>query len=184
MANMQTLSEMSSRYPLTDKGPMKADGTPGHNYTEVYERYMSPLRNTPIKLLEIGFGGGDSLKMWSDYFDDVEVYCMDNNLGRISEYGYTHKDNIKIFFGDQSDRESIINAYREMGSPQFDIIIDDGSHLSHHISLTFDALFEMLKPGGVYFVEDTPSGMSFSHPHAKNVHYDGELVVIEKESQV
>lgn len=37
----------------------------------------------------------------------------------------------------------------------FDVIIDDGSHLSSHIKISFDVLFQKaLRPGGLYFLED------------------------------
>jgi demethylmacrocin O-methyltransferase len=161
---------------------MKADGTPGHNYTEIYERYISHLRSTSIKILEIGFGGGDSLKLWDDYFDSSEIFCIDNNLSRIEEYGYKHQENIKIFFADQSRSDSIATAMESMGSPTFDIIVDDGSHIEPHINTTFYALFDRLKPGGIYFIEDAPSLMTFSHPEISKSEQFGELIVIEKNS--
>ena len=53
-----------------------------HFYTKIYEKYMSPKKNSPISILEIGVGGytpgkgysdiyagGESLKIWRDYFD-------------------------------------------------------------------------------------------------------------------
>ena len=73
---MKTLSELSLNYPLTDKGPLKNDGSPGHNYTEIYEKYFYNIRNEKISLLEIGFGGGDSLKLWEEYFANSKIYCI------------------------------------------------------------------------------------------------------------
>lgn len=37
----------------------------------------------------------------------------------------------------------------------FDIILDDGSHISEHIITSFTTLFSELKPGGLYVIEDT-----------------------------
>jgi len=39
-----------------------------------------------------------------------------------------------------------------MGS--VDIIVDDGSHLNHHVIHTFEYLFPKLNDGGVYAIED------------------------------
>jgi demethylmacrocin O-methyltransferase len=178
---MESLSELSKKYPLTDKGPIKSDGTPGHNYTEVYEKYLSKYINEEINLFEIGFGGGDSLKLWIDYLKKTTVYCMDNNLSRINEYGYVPDERIKIFYGDQSQKDSILNCYNEMGVEKFDVIIDDGSHYENHIKLTFDTLFDSyLKDGGVYFIEDAPYDMKFDNEKIKKISYFGELIVIEK----
>jgi len=35
-----------------------------------------------------------------------------------------------------------------------DIIIDDGSHLYYDYTATADVLFDQLRPGGVYVIED------------------------------
>ncbi len=37
----------------------------------------------------------------------------------------------------------------------FDIIIDDGSHISSHIISTFEIFWKYLKDKGIYVVEDT-----------------------------
>ena len=37
---------------------------------------------------------------------------------------------------------------------QFDILIDDGSHISSDIILSFIKYFSIVKPGGIYIIED------------------------------
>jgi hypothetical protein len=183
MENMQTLSELSIKFPLIDKGSIKADGTPGHNYTEAYEKYLGSSRQNPVNILEIGFGGGDSLKLWLEYFDDATIFCFDNNLSRIEEYGYTHDDRIKIIYADQLSADSILNAVSQSGREKFDFIIDDGSHIENHINTTFTALFDKLNSGSYYFVEDAPYNMTFSHSDIENIEYSGELIIIKKRNQ-
>jgi hypothetical protein len=179
--NIKNLSELSLKYPLTDKGPIKADGTPGHNYTEIYEENFKNIKNKDLKILEIGFGGGDSLKLWKEYFPKAEIYCIDNNLGRIQEYNYIEEDRIKIFYGDQSDSSSLIESCTNMGVDKFDIIIDDGSHIDSHIIVSFNTLFERyLSPGGLYFVEDYLNTLTYESEHIKNITYKEELTTITK----
>ena len=36
----------------------------------------------------------------------------------------------------------------------FDIILDDGSHIVEHMILSFNTLFKYVKPGGFYIIED------------------------------
>jgi hypothetical protein len=53
---------------------------------------------------------------------------------------------------DQNDSEALTNLCDEYGG--FDIIIDDGSHISEHVVKSFQVLFPRLRPNGIYAVED------------------------------
>ena len=53
---------------------------------------------------------------------------------------------------DQNNKVLLNNIANKYG--KFDIIIDDGSHISKHIINTFDHLFDHLNQNGLYIVED------------------------------
>ena len=63
---------------------------------------------------------------------------------------------VHIFSGDQSDRSFLRSV---VGSPEahdgYDVIVDDGSHVPAHVITSFAALWPLVRPGGVYVVEDT-----------------------------
>jgi len=145
-------------------GPSRIYG--GHNYTDIYEAYLSRLRGEPLRIFEIGIGvngaasreyiahgrnrgGGASLKMWYEYFPRAEIFAIDVNAA-------PHLDNgrVKTFVADQSDAEDIGNVLRLSGNAPFDIIIDDGSHRPDHQQASLGLLFPALKSGGLYFIED------------------------------
>jgi cephalosporin hydroxylase len=42
------------------------------HYLEVYERYFSPYRSKPCKILEIGVQNGGSLQLYKKYFPFAE----------------------------------------------------------------------------------------------------------------
>lgn len=44
-----------------------------HHYLPIYERYLSPLRSRPIRMLEIGVSKGGSLQLWRKYFGPEAV---------------------------------------------------------------------------------------------------------------
>lgn len=120
----------------------------GH-YFHFYDKYFSRYRDKNIKVLEIGVQNGGSLQMWQNYFGKgthVIGMDIDANCKKFDS------DEIKIFIGDQNnlnDLENLINLYKN-----FDIIIDDGSHMNHHQINTFKYLFPYLNEGGTYLVED------------------------------
>ena len=37
-------------------------------FIQLYEKYFSSLKNSKINILEIGVEGGDSLRIWREYF--------------------------------------------------------------------------------------------------------------------
>lgn len=126
----------------------------GHRYAQHYERHFSHLRLAPIHLLEIGIGGyedpakgGESLRMWQDYFPNAKIFGVD-----IADKSQHETDRIKTFKGSQVDFEFLESILQKIG--RVDIIIDDGSHINRHIIETFKFLFPKLAETGVYVVED------------------------------
>jgi hypothetical protein len=126
-----------------------------HLFGQHYQEHFAPLRNKNLKVLEIGVGGyedsssgGDSLRMWKQYFPNSMIYGMD-----IVDKKVLEEDRIKIFQGSQDDEIFLKKFVAETG--KFDIIIDDGSHRNDHVIKTFKILFPQLNNGGIYVVEDT-----------------------------
>ena len=73
-----TLTDLANKYG-TDKGTREC-GT-RHDYTLTYEKFLEPLRNNTLNLLELGVvmegtGGGHSLKMWYEYFTRASLYAL------------------------------------------------------------------------------------------------------------
>ena len=122
----------------------------GLSYLHIYDFYLSHLVDNEINFLEIGVKKGQSHYMWSKYFHhDSKIYGLDIDPRCKS----LEKDNIKIFIGSQTDPE-ILDSILEDCDGTLDVIIDDGSHVNEMTIFTFDYLFESLKPGGIYIIED------------------------------
>lgn len=136
---------------------MDSDKWGSHWYADHYERHFAPFRWKRIKLMEIGIGGdadpsagGGSLRMWERYFRRGQIIGVD-----IHDKSPHAARRISIYKGDQGDSTFLKHVVAETGLP--DIIIDDGSHLNHHVIGSFEVLFPLLKPGGIYAIEDTQS---------------------------
>ena len=120
-----------------------------HHYFEVYERHFSKYRGREIVLLEIGTFQGGSLQMWKHYFGDkAKIYGIDINPDCMQ----VEEENIKIFIGSQSDRDFLQRVIKQL--PPIDILIDDGGHTMQQQIVSFEELFDHIKPDGVYLCED------------------------------
>jgi hypothetical protein len=130
------------------------------SYLKVYDRTFAPLRDKKISLLEIGVQNGGSLEVWSKYFKNAEaiVGCDINPLCRNLSY---QDPRIHLVVGDANAAE-IIKTVTQI-SPRFDVIVDDGSHVSDDIINSFNLYFPLVQPGGIYVVEDTHTLYYKSH---------------------
>ena len=127
------------------------------HYFPVYEKHFGPIRNKPIKILEIGVLNGGSLEMWRYYFPKATIVGID-----IDPNCKQHEqEGINIRVGDQTDEKFLQSLIDEFGD--FDLIIDDGSHHVNHVNKTFQFLFSKLANDGIYFIEDTHAAYWSSH---------------------
>jgi hypothetical protein len=126
-----------------------------HWYTQHYQRYFAPLRHKRLNLLEIGVGGYESaargaasLRMWKTYFPKGRIVGID-----VFDKRHLSEPRIDVRQCDQTDADALLRLAGEYGG--FDIVIDDGSHLNDDVIKTFHILFPILRPNGIYAVEDT-----------------------------
>lgn len=151
-----TLDDLANKFE-TDKGTKYPGGT-RHGYSILYDKILSKYRSSPIRMLEVGIcmegtHGGQSVMMWREYFSDAQIYTFD--IVDMSDHRCI-KEQKDVYFcmGDQSNRYHLDNMYKLFGSTNFDFIIEDGSHKHRDQIISLGKLFQFVKPGGYYFLED------------------------------
>jgi len=119
------------------------------HYLDLYERYFSRFRNTPVRMLEIGVFEGGSLELWRNYFGPKAlIYGIDIDPACASKVSEPNQ----VRIGSQADPAFLASVVEEMGG--VDLILDDGSHKGSHIITSFRTLFPLLSDGGLYAIED------------------------------
>ena len=170
---MTPLCEIANRTGA-DKGPFH------HNYTPIYHKYFQHLRDQPLNLLELGFGGyqypdrgGHGAMMWAEYFLEGTIITTDVHIKQ--PLGHN-----RIFFQQcsQDDKERFAELFSNYGVPQ--IIVDDASHLSSLTVKSFEILFPALSSGGIYVVEDVHTSYWTEHgfdgtPDIFNLHHKSTM---------
>lgn len=140
-----TLTEIANKHTC-DKG---TEWYEKHSYTIEYEKYIPSFGS--YTLLEIGVWHGDSLRMWNEYNPEMKIWGMDNDR---NVYNFINpSENINIYIGSQNNQDDL-NRIIELNNDRFDYIIDDGSHYTSDILISFEHLFPFLSEGGIYFIED------------------------------
>ena len=125
-----------------------------HGYLRHYSTHFRSCRRRAKTVIEIGIGGygdaakgGNSLRLWRDYFPNAHIHGID-----IEDKKSHDGARITTHQGSQADPEFLRSVIDKTGAP--DIVIDDGSHVNEHILASFEALFPLLKEGGLYVIED------------------------------
>lgn len=134
-----TLLDIYPKFSAPDQGGDK--GT-AHSYMEIYSKMLKPEAD----LLEIGVWEGHSLAMFAEYFSGL-VLGLDIDLGRLRYEAPAVNCNA-------TNAQQVADV---LGSKRFDYIIDDGSHKISDQLASLEILWDYLKPGGIYFVEDVQS---------------------------
>lgn len=145
-----------SEKSLTELGQFfETDKTLTHNFTEFYEEKLKHLKNEKINILEIGIMKGESLRMWKEYFPNAVIYAVD-----INDLKYYQEDRIFIEQCDQTDHIKMNSIFPNV---KFDVIIDDGGHSMFQQQFSLISIFNRLKKGGFYILEDLHTSLEYHY---------------------
>lgn len=130
-----------------------------HSYIDFYETLFAG--RTVKRLLEVGIGylelmtpfvpryvHGASLRMWADFLPEAEIFACDIRPDTLINEGRIHS-----MVCDQSNLESLTAMLCAYGT-SFDVVVDDGSHVTEHQIFTARVLLPVMESGSVYCVED------------------------------
>jgi len=122
-----------------------------HSYIEVYEKLFAPIRESCMRILEVGVLHGGSIDLWSKYFSNAEVVGVDPAPQLFYDFSSNHR--VSLFTQNAYDPVFI----ESLGHGTFDIVIDDGPH-THQSMKDFASMHsKLLKPGGILVIEDIQS---------------------------
>lgn len=146
---MTSLAKLFDHYG-TDKGIW--------GYTPAYEKYFASRRHEVLNVLEIGICGyrdipnnvvGASLFCWKDYFPNAQITGLDND----SRFIFNDQDRISTVLCDAYDKMDLVRAMMARRDT-YDFIVDDAVHDPIPQLNLLNDLWGLLRPGGVYAIED------------------------------
>lgn len=116
-----------------------------------YERLLKDFRDRDLRMLEIGVQNGGSLQIWSKYFQNGRKFLgcdIDPACGKLD----FDDPRVSVIVSDAGAPIAKTLTMRVCG--QFDLIIDDGSHMSGDIIRAFLSFFPTLVHDGLFVIED------------------------------
>lgn len=147
---MESLLEIYNKHKKGDW----PDKNSVHSYLPIYEEILAPYRHTAKNMLEIGLMSGESLRMWTEYFDG-KVYgidCIETPIDGLADLRpIIAEGQHNIVIGDATSEEVIEKHFSGI---KWDIVIDDGSHQIEHQLKTIEIFKNRMNKGGMIIIED------------------------------
>jgi hypothetical protein len=112
-------------------------------------------------VFEVGLFDGGSMAFWFECFKPEKHVGIDINQRSDSDYFSRYvtfrklENRLKTYWGtDQGDKRAVRKVIQREFSGPVDLVLDDGSHMYGLTKATFEAAFPLLRPGGLYVIED------------------------------
>lgn len=148
MFNPKYLTQLGMKYQ-TDKSYF-------HLFTEFYDDYFQSFKDKPITILEIGILEGKSLLMLKEFFPLATIHAIDINPTSVN----LKLGDIHTHLCSQTDFNTLNTLFHDI---TFDIIIEDGSHMTSHQQSSLGFFFSFLNPNGIYICEDLHTSYNHSY---------------------
>jgi cephalosporin hydroxylase len=134
----------------------KTDKNTIHSYLPLYQNLLISKKETAKNVLEVGISYGGSIKLWSDFFTNANVYGLD--IINIDIVWEGIKNNEKIILHtsiDAYDNDFFITHFLNKNI-KFDFMLDDGPHSLESMKQFIKLYSQIMTDDGILIIEDVP----------------------------
>lgn len=149
---------MIEQAPLPWTDPIGSDKHHWHRYSAFYRRHFETL-GPVTNVLEFGVLNGASIRWLRRLFPEADIVGVDILP---PQPDWPAGPGIRYVQADQGDRSGFEGSLRAPGGG-FDLVIEDGSHIPQHQAACLAVAFPMVRPGGLYVLEDLHTSLP-GHP--------------------
>ena len=151
----------------------------GHGYDTFYEKRFKENRTKNLNIMEFGIHHGDSLAALSSYFPNANIVGVDKN-----PFSTNYKSKrIRTLHCDVSSEKNLESLSNYLNK-DYDYIIDDASHNPIHQKLTLFSMFQNLKSGGIFVIEELNFFQSENNKDDPNQNFLRNLLIdVSKKSE-
>jgi len=124
-------------------------------YLRVYQDIASSF--SPRSILELGIFQGGSYVFLDKLFNPGRMSGVDISgepVQALCHYVADRQNRFLHFSTSQSDRAVLTRIVQNELVDELDLVVDDASHWYDETKASFEILFPLLQPGGIYLIED------------------------------
>jgi len=135
----------------------RTDKNTTHSYLPLYEKLLISKKETAKNVLEVGICDGGSIKLWSDYFTNANVYGLD--IMNIQNVWEAIKNNEKIILHTSMDAYNIDFVMNHFLNKNIrcDFMLDDGPHTLESMKQFIKLYSQIMTDDGILIIEDVQS---------------------------
>ena len=135
----------------------RTDKNTKHSYLQLYQKIFVSKKETALNVLEVGICDGGSIKLWSDFFINANVYGLYiMNINYILE-GIRNNDKIILHTSsDEYNNDFFINNFLNKNI-KCDFLLDDGPHTLESMKQFITLYSQIMTDDGILLIEDVQS---------------------------
>ena len=132
----------------------RTDKNTTHSYLPLYQNLLINKRETAKNVLEVGICHGGSIKLWSDFFINANVYGLDIMNGNDVWEGIKNNEKIILYTStDAYDNEFFITKFLNKNI-KCDFMLDDGPHTLDSMKKFIELYSQIMTDDGILIIED------------------------------
>jgi hypothetical protein len=135
----------------------RTDKNTNHSYLPLYQNLLISKKETAKNVLEVGIYDGGSIKLWSDFFTNANVYGLD--IMSIENVWEGIRNNEKIILHTSTDaynEDLFINNFLNKNI-RCDFMLDDGPHTLESMKQFIKLYSQIMTEDGILIIEDVQS---------------------------
>jgi hypothetical protein len=125
-------------------------------YLRFYE-LLAASSFSPRSILELGIFQGGGYVLLDKLFKPRRMSAVEISprpVAPLLRYVAAMEGRFVHFSTSQCDREILTRIVRDELADELDFVVDDASHTYEQTKASFELLFPLLRPGGIYIIED------------------------------
>ena len=135
----------------------RTDKNTVHSYLPLYNNLLKSKKDTAKNVLEVGIFNGGSIKLWSDYFTNANVYGLDiMHIHHVWDEIKT-KNNIHLYTSTNAYDDHFFVTQFLNKNIKFDFMLDDGPHSLESMKQFIKLYSQVMSDDGILIIEDVQS---------------------------
>ena len=135
----------------------RTDKDTRHSYLDLYQELLIKKKETAKNVLEVGICDGGSIKLWSDFFINADVYGLDIMDSNKVWDGIKNKDRIILHTESDAYNNGFFNNNFLNKNIKFDFMLDDGPHTLESMIQFIKLYSQIMTSDGILIIEDVQS---------------------------